>query len=76
MTGFKSNAERNMYFASEWEKIDEGKRKEMEAEAARINENRTNEMTEEEKLSVIKLHKKKLLREVCSNRTLKDSFSQ
>lgn len=36
----------------------------MESEAARINENRANEMNDEEKMSAIKLHKKKLLREV------------
>ncbi len=47
LIGFKSNAIRNTYFASGWEKIDVGQRKELEAEAARINENGANEMSEE-----------------------------
>lgn len=64
LIGFKNNAERNTFFANEWEKVDDEKRKEMESEAARINENRANEMNDEEKMSAIKLHKKKLLREV------------
>eukprot|EP00112_Aurelia_sp_Birch-Aquarium-sp1_P019113 Seg4667.2 transcript_id=Seg4667.2/GoldUCD/mRNA.D3Y31 product="hypothetical protein" protein_id=Seg4667.2/GoldUCD/D3Y31 len=64
LIGFKNNAERNTFFANEWEKVDDEKRKEMESEAARINENRANEMNDEEKMSAIKLHKKKLLREI------------
>ena len=47
LIGFKSNAIRNTYFASGWEKIDVDQRIEMDAEAARINENGVNEMSEE-----------------------------
>ena len=64
LKGFKNNAERNKFFAREWELADDEMKKTMEEEAEKFNRYELNEMNEEEMAFLVKQHKKKLLHQV------------
>ncbi|XP_065061639.1 uncharacterized protein LOC135688637 isoform X2 [Rhopilema esculentum] len=70
LKGFKNNAERNKFFAREWELADNEIKKTMEEEAEKFNRYELNEMNEEEMAFLVKQHKKKLLHQISTLESL------